>query len=347
MQDTRIILKNREKTATKDRYIEFDFLKFFAIFLVIWGHGIMHLSDADKNSNFLYQFIYSFHMPLFMMMAGYFSKNSLTLPFKTIIKKKFRQLIYPCLTFGILFFILEIVAYQKDYREFYHYLYEGFWFLKSCFLCYLVLYICIKTLRNNQNAGIILALIISQALPFFKLTWMLPFFVFGLILNCNWDYFFRNKKFIFIVGSILYIITFYIYLSLPPIDLKNIKGELLNSNYEFVSDYIRYHLTRLIVGVAGSIAFLSAIILIASKIRNNKLLLYFSNYGRFTLEIYILQTLILEIILSRSINLGGINQYLFNFLIIPSISFMVLFICFLIINLINKKPIIRQLLWGN
>ena len=54
-----------------------DLLRGFAIILVVFGHCIQEGSGAAYRTeqlyfdDRLYQFIYSFHMPLFMMISGY------------------------------------------------------------------------------------------------------------------------------------------------------------------------------------------------------------------------------------------------------------------------------------
>lgn len=61
------------------RLIYFDLLKLFAIFLVIEGHCVQHLLDTNEYDEPLYSFIYSFHMPLFMTIAGFFSYKKCSL----------------------------------------------------------------------------------------------------------------------------------------------------------------------------------------------------------------------------------------------------------------------------
>lgn len=57
-----------------------DAVKCFAITLVVLGHVIQNILFRDTyESLYLYRFIYAFHMPLFMMVSGYFAHNYLTL----------------------------------------------------------------------------------------------------------------------------------------------------------------------------------------------------------------------------------------------------------------------------
>ena len=58
-----------------ERNIFFDSLKFILIFLVVLGH-VMEYDIYDNHLKMsVFSFIYTFHMPLFIFISGYFSKN--------------------------------------------------------------------------------------------------------------------------------------------------------------------------------------------------------------------------------------------------------------------------------
>ena len=67
----------------------FDVLKLFAIFLVVWGHCIQNLHSGDFYSEPVYKIIYSFHMPLFMVISGFFSKSAMSFSGLAFFNKKF------------------------------------------------------------------------------------------------------------------------------------------------------------------------------------------------------------------------------------------------------------------
>lgn len=52
----------------------FDNAKYFAILLVVAGHSLANLLNVPMAKG-LYIFIYMFHMPLFIVITGYFSRN--------------------------------------------------------------------------------------------------------------------------------------------------------------------------------------------------------------------------------------------------------------------------------
>lgn len=52
--------------AKEGRITQFDFLKGLSAWLVVLGHIV----TGKEEYHWLYNFIYSFHMPLFMFLAG-------------------------------------------------------------------------------------------------------------------------------------------------------------------------------------------------------------------------------------------------------------------------------------
>ena len=63
------IVKPYLETSLGKRIDWIDFLKAFAIFLVVWGHIIQ---SNFPNLNTINGFILAFHMPLFAILSGLF-----------------------------------------------------------------------------------------------------------------------------------------------------------------------------------------------------------------------------------------------------------------------------------
>lgn len=102
---------------TKERNIFLDVLKAISIILVVVGHciqygsGMEYLTYGGFFYNPTYKFIYSFHMPLFMLISGYlFSCSSKNKTVKELIIKKVKQLIIPLFCWS---FVTLIVALFK------------------------------------------------------------------------------------------------------------------------------------------------------------------------------------------------------------------------------------------
>lgn len=326
--------------------IEFDLIKFFAIFLVLCGHSIMHLGGEDYSSNLFYRFISSFHMPLFMLVAGFFSYKSLQLPFNQLISKKFWQLIYPTITFGVLFFIADyLIAYFFDLER-PSFKLDCFWFLKSCFISYLLLYGCLKLTPRNEWIGCLVALLLSLCLPFLKMTWMMPFFIAGYILSGNYNFLYKNALKTFCGSVILFILTFLFYAQADNVDLSVLKNELINGNFSYISDFSIFQGLRLMTGAFGSLMILSLCILVSKRIKKNEVTDRILSFGGQTLGIYVLQTFILETLMSRFVDLSMIDTFIFNILIVPIVSFLLLWLCSWLIDMSYQSKVLKRWLWG-
>lgn len=89
--------QNNRQIRTGDRIAYWDIAKAVAIFCVVWGHCLQNMT-SDTNywlTDTLCKFIYAFHMPLFMIISGYFAYSSLFKPITKTIKKKIIQLLVP------------------------------------------------------------------------------------------------------------------------------------------------------------------------------------------------------------------------------------------------------------
>lgn len=167
------------------RTVYIDIAKCIAIWLVLWGHAITELMPHDLSQNRVYVMIYSFHMPLFMLMSGLFAKKAMALGFLVLFKKKFMQLIVPSLTFGIVWYLIEHIAYGGwSVLSFIKHESTCYWFLKSLFLCFVVTRICyaLGRWRNVAMAVVLLIFLYIQKwdITCFKLGNMLPFFWGGM-----------------------------------------------------------------------------------------------------------------------------------------------------------------------
>lgn len=76
-----------------------DIAKGLAIFLVVWMHCIQYIGNSSFD-NQLYSIVYSFHMPLFLLISGYLFYKSLGKDFRTTIKKRAVRLLVPNLLWG-------------------------------------------------------------------------------------------------------------------------------------------------------------------------------------------------------------------------------------------------------
>ena len=59
----------------KQRDAFFDNAKYLAIVLVAMGHSWEPLTDGSRAAEALYMIVYTFHMPAFIIISGYFSRS--------------------------------------------------------------------------------------------------------------------------------------------------------------------------------------------------------------------------------------------------------------------------------
>ena len=59
----------------KQREYFFDNAKFILIFLVVFGHFLRSFIEESEIIYSLYKVIYTFHMPAFILISGFFAKG--------------------------------------------------------------------------------------------------------------------------------------------------------------------------------------------------------------------------------------------------------------------------------
>ena len=89
-------MQTEKKSYQRNHYL--SLAKGVAIILMLWGHCIQYCNNEsfDIFENHVFQFIYSFHMPLFMIISGYlfyysFSKRNL----EELLKHRIQGLLQP------------------------------------------------------------------------------------------------------------------------------------------------------------------------------------------------------------------------------------------------------------
>jgi hypothetical protein len=111
----------------------------------------------------------------------------------------------------------------------------------------------------------------------------------------------------------------------------------------FDFSYITIKLYRTLIGVSGSMFFFT----VFNKIYyENTISKHLSKYGQYTLEIYILQVIVIETILTRIIDFPNMNMWLYSLIITPIIAIIVFIFCIIIIKLIQMNKYINFLLFG-
>jgi fucose 4-O-acetylase-like acetyltransferase len=159
------------------RLIWVDTLKGLAIFLVVLGHNTSFRSTPyNATSTEIINWIYSFHIPLFYMISGFFLKpHENTGSFKFIINKA-KRLLIPYLIYGIILSMIlpikdnlmdfDISNYFISTIENIQGLFYGngnhwpIWFLSALFVSHVFIYITINIFKISRIILVICLLMI-------------------------------------------------------------------------------------------------------------------------------------------------------------------------------------------
>lgn len=335
-----------------------DFIKGICIFLVVWAHSIQNMSVGDSFwENPVHIFICSFHMPIFMLISGFFFDHVLGKRIDETIKKKFLQLIVPC--FGWSFILVLIQSLQMIHHgefislftQIKQLLYETgtrFWFLRSVFICYVLAAISMKLFKYDYIAcpvSILLFLLMTDNFRLALDKFMFPYFWGGYFIHKYMDWIDKYKKRLTWLSFILFIIllTFWKkedYIYQTGMSFYTIQ----NWHITFIPFIERFTiiLYRYLIGFAGSLFFF--LLLKQVFIPNYRLNNIINNWGQNTLGIYIIHMFIMGFTISH-IKYQS-NLLLFNFIITPISAIILMMISILIIKFLQMNKILSTLFLG-
>jgi fucose 4-O-acetylase-like acetyltransferase len=247
----------------KNRLIPLDIAKGVAIILIVWAHADAKMDSVfyESSLRFIHQVIYSFHIPLFFIVAGVLAKISLDkLGFRLLgyTKQLVTRLLIPFYSLSLVFFFINILvprsfthspsimemalglAIMQSHPD---YLPSGvLWFLFVLFICAFFHALIIKKTKINLYVWLTISLLITLSCGLFWNTYILGldritrnlfFYVFGycvsdqiVVGNIK-----RNTTFILVMIAI-WVAGFYFF-------------------------YNGYYAFRTVTGVSGALCILS------------------------------------------------------------------------------------------
>ncbi|GAA0436011.1 acyltransferase family protein [Lentibacillus halophilus] len=119
-----------------ERNAYFDNAKWIMIFLVVFGHIIQPFREDTAGINTLYLWIYTFHMPAFIFLAGFFAKGSGNMSYMMKMAKK---LLLPYAIFQLLYTGYFFWIGKDGWQAGMFYPHWSLWFLFSLFSWHLLL----------------------------------------------------------------------------------------------------------------------------------------------------------------------------------------------------------------
>lgn len=320
---------------TKKRILYLDFAKAIAITLVCIGHST-RLVDL-RSPSVLNQWIYSFHMPLFMFLSGFFSINAFNKPFKFFIKDKVAQLLIPVFVVSFFTSIVYIVLQLPDvYSLVRNEAIGGLWFLRTLFLCYLTVYI-VKRTRLNDYLLCILTIPLALIIPhgyFLQYNFLLIFFWGGHLLRGKYDKY-KSHRGVITFLSAIYFFLLGTHCGTPIIDMNLI----IHSPLVIVE--------HIMTALSGALTIIG-LSYYACKFLNVKFMRVLGRIGSFTLGIYVMQTIILERFLTSILHFNW-TSYSFevgDLIIIPLLGIISTILSYKAVLLFRKFRILDLLLFG-
>lgn len=337
----------------KQRIEHIDALKGFAIFCVLWGHSLQYLRNGyDFFHNPMFAFIYSFHMPLFFMVSGFFFRSSLKLNLKDFLLKKGMQLILPCVVWGVIFYLIGLVSaiFGQNEHILTHWVDElkliyasdkWPWFLRKLFISFFIVYLSFKLFKKDWLACLLsIAFVFIEPNSGFQIVY-LPMFWAGIYLKNNYPFISKHVKQILLFSAVIFAVCLLFWDGSYHIKGFPVLLEIKTLSFNFTDIYIP--LFRLLTGIVGSLFWF---MLFFSIYMNNNFFTVLGKIGVNTLAIYLLQRLILETWLGGIIDLSDMNIWIYNLIVTPLIALTVLVICMIIIKFVQRNKYAELLLFG-
>lgn len=356
------IVKPYLETSLVKRIDWIDFLKAFAIFLVVWGHSI-HFYFTNLDS-LLYSFIVTFNMPLFAIISGLFFRSDVK--GGRFVSTKFRTLILPLIVWSFivsvgirgiheiyLHFTDGYNIHFKSWAEgwFMYIVFWGWWFLRALFLCFVYAYFSVRIVKRNETLGIVGSILLLYLLSLSGIIpnkvqhdfiFLYPFFCVGILIKTFQNYIEKFSNKLLVISSITFLIcllfwqghddTFYVMNT----SMTETVGKITGIHVLYKT------LLRFTIGVSGSMMFL----LLAKSLQRykiaNKYILY---VGKNTLAIYIVHTVIIDICSDIPPHIPTCSNGL-SIILSISLSFILILFCYWFAKITGKSRWLNFLLWG-
>ncbi|GGA63806.1 acyltransferase family protein [Ornithinibacillus halotolerans] len=271
-----------------ERNAFFDNAKLLLIFLVVFGHMIQPYITDSNGMHTLYTWIYTFHMPAFIFLSGFFAKGFGN---KGYLLKLGRKLLLPYLIFQLIYSSYYYLIGKSNWLTDIFYPHWSLWFLISLF-CWHLLLILFKRMPAyvSVSVAVILGITVgyveavghtfslSRTFVFF------PFFLLGFWLKEEHIMWLKQRSIKVISIVIMAVIAMGIYFA-PEINT----GWLLASKSYFDLGMDEFGgIARILVYVTSALMAASVFAWIPTK-RNSV-----THLGERTLYVYLLHGFIIQ-----------------------------------------------------
>lgn len=342
----------------KVRDNKFDFYKGILMLGVVWGHIITALKYGSSEPSWILSFFRTYDMPMFAFITGVFLRKSIQ-SHSTMenLCNKVGMILLPTLMWNIIF-NLAIGRFEISFNE--------FWFLWATFTSTIIIIIIERLWRKI----VVIQFVFLGVMIFLTHLGVLDKWNVGFLLfPCVFGYYYeiiknRIKK---VVGEKLFYLKLFLIVSFvfmqcfwtTDYNVWNTGCNIMAFDIPVKTGLIICY--RGIMGIVGSIVMMMLFSVIYD-------ILCRSNYpqmqnvvnglmqvGKNTLEIYILQTILVSAygatVVKKITEIFAYNIFTYNicvldFIIAPAIAILSLWFMLYIIKLMDKIPYIHMFLWG-
>lgn len=341
----------------KQRNVYGDCTKGILIFLVILGHCIQYGSGATYLNkelfweNKIFQWVYSFHMPLFALISGYFlGGGRYKLHVKEFLLKQLKCLILPIFTWQLLYYPLNYIFLNKTENFLLGYLHSTYgcsWFLRGIFWCSMIIY-CIEQYCNKRKkiaySILIFAMVLlpdigfTELYKFIFLYYVIGFKLYSLKLKSPKYIYIKLKKEFCRILFLLFSLWIFLMMFFEKSKFIYTTGITVFSSTNLLRQ-INIDFYRWVTGLTGCTVVLMLIYILCLKAKFISNLL--AMIGRETLGIYIVSTYIISFCMKR---LPFISEC--NYFFVFTSSGIILLISYFAIKIIHHIRILDILLLG-
>ena len=346
------------------RFLLIDSLRCYTIVLVVLGHviqfgsGSVYTQSEVFYSNLLFKVIYSFHMPLFMLISGIlFGKSAKHKTNSNLLKSRIMQLLIPVVFWNSMMYILDSLLNNNEeiilsIQGYVLSLFSGSWFIWSLIFSSITIIIVRKYFCDSIYFYILL-IVASLFVPNYFMSnlhvFMFPYFVLGYKLGFHRSIletfewidakdFFCNKKRLVVLLSVVAVYMLllccyqydnYIYTS----------GTCILNGKWIEQLFINLH--RWLIGLLGSFIFIIIVSIINYRIRHKvKYAIIMEIIGGNTFGIYMISSILNQFLKLISNNwFPALHVWIIEMTIILLVSIGITL-------LIKKSKFLNQILLG-
>ncbi|MDP4145752.1 MAG: acyltransferase [Bacillota bacterium] len=278
----------------KKRNETIDILKGTAILAVIFGHAVQRGLVYNYTDTIAWKIIYSFHMPLFVLLSGFTLYISTSNYNFNWVKKKFYRLIIPLITWTIITEFMSNFNFTglKPFTYFPDSVYQFiktsvahpdwvFWFLWTIFIFMIIFYLVNKVsnkysiVNKYQIACFIIIEMILLMLPkeylgLRKICYYFPMFICGYYISKFKNYVFKYLKYVAVPSIIIWVLF-----------ADKWGSDVIKFNFTIIYKYI--------IAFAGIISIYFVVRLFKNYLK------WLAYFGRNSLELYLCESVFLNI----------------------------------------------------